>query len=329
MIKDLTGKRVGHVKYPEVKGTVIRTVSDGYRVQLDKDSKNPYSHWMDDDMYIVEGNIVELPEGLKVGDIVEPLESTIGTYCKTRKGRMIQGTIEKVYYHGESIKVKITKHIDASLVGRTYDVQARHFAKVVPGFSVGDIITGTPESDKHYGFTNTSMTEAKVLKIMGDGLIEIEILAHKTGSFTGTKVFVDPSYFKLVRKAHEEDVMEFAPEESTETEPKFKVGDIVTGTPEASKTYGVTTEDMTKGEVVEVNGTQIDIKVLEHASRLHVVGSTYRNVKAERFVLVEPEEVGKVNKLANGKVEIELPDGTEIEFEKYTDFLDFLKIHSA
>ena len=44
----------------------------------------------------------------------------------------------------------------------------------------------------------------------------------------------------------------------------FEVGDIVRGTKESDKHYGITNSRMTKGIVRSVDGESIEIRVLEH-----------------------------------------------------------------
>ncbi len=85
--------------------------------------------------------------------------------------------------------------------------------------------------------------------------------------------------------------------ELIEEEPKLQVGDIVTGTPESSRHYGITTADMTKGEVIEVNDGEIRVKVLEHRTMPGTVGETYY-VDADYFV-----KVGEVEKVEEESLE--------------------------
>ena len=58
----------------------------------------------------------------------------------------------------------------------------------------------------------------------------------------------------------------------------FEVGDLVRGTKEADKHYGVTTSSMTKGVVKSVDGEEITVKVLEHSGGMngtYLVDSAY------------------------------------------------------
>ena len=63
----------------------------------------------------------------------------------------------------------------------------------------------------------------------------------------------------------------------------FKVGDIVTAT--EGNPYFITDKDMTKGEVIEVYGGRITVKVLEHRTKPHEIGETY-GVNSKYFELV-------------------------------------------
>jgi uncharacterized membrane protein len=45
-------------------------------------------------------------------------------------------------------------------------------------FNVGDIITGTQESHRHYGITNTKAI-MEVVFVRGDGTIDVKILEHE------------------------------------------------------------------------------------------------------------------------------------------------------
>lgn len=66
----------------------------------------------------------------------------------------------------------------------------------------------------------------------------------------------------------------------------FKVGDIVRGTCEVDRPYGVTSKEMIRGEVtrVDISG-KIVVRVIEHKSRIsHWIGSQHR-VSPEHFKL--------------------------------------------
>ena len=67
----------------------------------------------------------------------------------------------------------------------------------------------------------------------------------------------------------------------------FEVGDLVRGTKEADKHYGVTTSSMTKGVVKSVDGEEITVKVLEHSGGMngtYLVDSAY----FEKIGYIEP-----------------------------------------
>jgi hypothetical protein len=129
----------------------------------------------------------------------------------------------------------------------------------------------------------------------------------------------------------------------------FEVGDIITGTPESDDRYGWTTTEMIKGEVVKVQGNDtIVVKIIEH-KETHPIGMEYP-VNAKFFVRVKPEtdeafesvikdtfagmfgtNTGTDEKIGiniNGSVQVKMEDGTELTFEYYADFVDFVKQNS-
>ena len=61
----------------------------------------------------------------------------------------------------------------------------------------------------------------------------------------------------------------------------MQVGDFVKGKPESNKPYGITTEKMTRGVVVKVDGERIMVKILDHTeggTGTHSVESKYFEV---------------------------------------------------
>lgn len=72
------------------------------------------------------------------------------------------------------------------------------------------------------------------------------------------------------------------PEESARG---FKIGDIVRG---ASNVYGITNENMTKGEVVAVsdNGEYIDIRIIDHIDKCWI-GHKFNELESKYFDLVK------------------------------------------
>jgi hypothetical protein len=71
-------------------------------------------------------------------------------------------------------------------------------------------------------------------------------------------------------------------------ENKFKVGDIVTGNELSNGEYGIISTDMLKGEVVDILGREMTIRVLEHNCPQYY-GDEYV-VKQECFDLVEDKK---------------------------------------
>lgn len=74
----------------------------------------------------------------------------------------------------------------------------------------------------------------------------------------------------------------------TSEEEHFKVGDIVRGKYGSSAYYGITNENMTMGEVVEVlnNGKRIGIKIIDYKGRLFI-NRTFHALDSKYFELAE------------------------------------------
>lgn len=74
----------------------------------------------------------------------------------------------------------------------------------------------------------------------------------------------------------------------TSGEERFKVGDIVRGKYGSSTYYGITNENMTRGEVVEVsnNGKRIGVKIIDYKSRLYI-NRTFHALDSKYFELTE------------------------------------------
>ena len=110
---------------------------------------------------------------------------------------------------------------------------------------------------------------------------------------------------------------------------KFKTGDIIKGLPASNSKYGWTNEEMTKAEVIRVNGDSMDIKILKHKSESQI-GQEYDVINSdEYFELVT--EVGKDNndlkELENERKKLEnavdLPKVYSINPQKRTTALIF------
>ncbi len=110
---------------------------------------------------------------------------------------------------------------------------------------------------------------------------------------------------------------------------KFKTGDIIKGLPASNSKYSWTNEEMTKAEVIRVNGDSMDIKILKHKSESQI-GQEYDVINSdEYFELVT--EVGKDNndlkELENERKKLEnavdLPKVYSINPQKRTTALIF------
>lgn len=77
-------------------------------------------------------------------------------------------------------------------------------------------------------------------------------------------------------------------ERLTDTEKRFKVGDIVRGKYGNSDYYSITNERMTKGKVVAVsnNGEFIKVKIMDHINEC-MIGYTFPGLNPKYFELVE------------------------------------------
>lgn len=97
----------------------------------------------------------------------------------------------------------------------------------------------------------------------------------------------------------------------------FKVGDIVKGIP--GNDYGVTDENMYKGEVVEVfDDDNMRIKVLDHKSTVFVGEEYTVKNNGKKFELISPKKTTKEELL-------KMPIGTKITTNKDEDNI-FVKI---
>ena len=89
--------------------------------------------------------------------------------------------------------------------------------------------------------------------------------------------------------------------------PKFKVGDIITGT--ESGRYGVTTVDATM-EVLETKGNSIKVKIIEHKKKGYI-GHSY-NVLSAHFKKIEDNKIKKT--MTNKPVYWECKDNGHSKF---------------
>jgi stage V sporulation protein K len=139
-------------------------------------------------------------------------------------------------------------------------------------FKVGDLVRGRYESA--YSITNHNTTKAKVVKIIDDDYIKIEILEHKFTEYHGE---IYPVLAKYFDKIGEENSIE----NEIKNEYPFKVGEIVKG---ISDSYGVTNTNMTQGKITKINlDGKLSILVLEHSTRRNVVGMTFTDLDPKDF----------------------------------------------
>ncbi|PEM08527.1 hypothetical protein [Bacillus wiedmannii] len=133
------------------------------------------------------------------------------------------------------------------------------------GLRVGDKVKGMRSAP--YLFTDHNLTLGEVTRVMeGTGNIDVKVLEFVPGEgLEKGEVYDDlqPKYFELV-------------------EPKLVKGDIIAGKP-GQEVYGITTQDMLKAEVIEVDGEEFDLRVIEHKSRFYN-GDIYRELKPKHFV---------------------------------------------
>lgn len=115
---------------------------------------------------------------------------------------------------------------------------------------------------------------------------------------------------------------------------RFKVGDIVRGKAESGKLYAITTEDMTKAEVVAVsnNGNRIDVKIMDHKNDVYI-GGEYYGLNSKYFELVNETtpQVKEVKRYAKPGEYIKIvnPHGCSTEEYKKGDILKVVKYSGA
>jgi hypothetical protein len=238
-------------------------------------------------------------------------------------GKMTKAEVIDVNPNG-TIDVKVLEHEYKDYEGEEFYCLEPEYFEHVPMLKVGDIVTGNKLSDELYLFTTSKMEKARVLRVE-NGRIDVEVLKHEDSHVEGHKFtnLQESAFTKLN---------------------KFSVGDIITGTDESDIEYGITTSEMTKGEVVEViDEDRIRVKILEHETSPYAIGDAF-DVEAKYFKLVEDdkdekkEEVEEVVKAYNEVLEafsdeesdvndecddtyeimMELPDGTKLYMDSET-----------
>jgi hypothetical protein len=132
----------------------------------------------------------------KVGDYVKGQLSNGGEYAVTN-GDMLKAVVQSVSFSGgyETVIVQVLEHVYQKWVGDIFYVDAEYFDKINI-FSVGDIICGTPESSKFYGYTSEYMSKAIVLEVLEGMSIKIKVLEHtKYPDEVGQTYTVTSRYF--------------------------------------------------------------------------------------------------------------------------------------
>jgi hypothetical protein len=204
------------------------------------------------------------------GDIIRGKKGS--PYTITNE-EMVKAEVIDVNPNG-TIDIKVLKHKWKHWDGEEFYCLEPEYFEHVPMLKVGDIVTGNELSDRLYLFTTSKMTKARVLRVE-NGRIDLEVLKHEEDSYAEGRKFTnlqESAFTKLN---------------------KFSVGDIITGTDESDDEYGITTSEMTKGEVVEVlDEDRIRVKILEHETSPYAIGDTYP-VEAKYFKLVEDDKDAK------------------------------------
>lgn len=67
-------------------------------------------------------------------------------------------------------------------------------------FKVGDIVTGTPESDKKYNITTSEMKRGLVVKTDGERIM-VMVLTHERKEFRNHRYWANANYFKKIGRA--------------------------------------------------------------------------------------------------------------------------------
>lgn len=272
------------------KGTVAYRDDHGYAINTD--TSNP-SHRYDGTLWVLPNKLELISETKTTGD---------DKMTKFNAGDKVN--VNSLIYTGTATFIKEDRGVTDSdgalvnpdgkaLVSRSDDRLWVHMKDLTPAaeaeakvnpFKVGDIVTGTAEADEWYTITTSKMTKGEVVEVDGDK-IKVRVLEHEDGPSAFSTYLVKAKRFELVKD---------------EVKPKFKVGDIVAGT--KGNGYYVTNEQMTKGEVVDVDEDEIEVVVREH-ERSYEVGSSY-TVQAKHFVKVEAADTAKFK--AGDKVALKL-----------------------
>jgi hypothetical protein len=202
----------------------------------------------------------------------------VGMYVKQTKTGL-EGTITAIdesFFSKVAVEIEIQK-LDKSdtsgrELGRTYHSTVENVEVLIP-FVKGDKVKGI---SNHYTWTDKNMTEGEVVGFETDwktARVEVKILKHERNHMLGATFPVRSEDIELIG---------FGP---------IQVGDIVKGNADAP--YGVTDGEMTRGEVVKVDGSSIRVKVLEHKRSIFYIGDTF-GVDAEHFTIIERPEVEEV-----------------------------------
>ena len=231
---------------------------------LQIDDIEPLTH---DDL--LPGTLVKVVKGNFTRTYGDEMEGKVGTFLR-QNGDIFFIEIEGRYWWMTRDDIEIIKNDeyedDETDIKETFD-ELKH----AQTFKAGDkvrVITDNPT----FGW-------GKIRK--GDeGIVEWD-----NGEIIRIKFPAQPWY----GCAHELELVEDEEKGASQLEARFKIGDIVKGKIGANK-YTITDEAMTRAEVIEVNGSKMRIRVLEHARYSEYVGSEYV-VEMEYFELVEEPKI--------------------------------------
>ena len=202
-------------------------------------------------------------------------------------------------------------------------------------FKVGDLVKGV--EDSIYGITDQDMTKGEIIKVLENKNVKVKILEHKHEGDIGREFVVNPKYLKMNEAAMSVKIgghiVKGLIAGAIEETPKFKIGDIVKGTEAGNKPYLLTNVKMTKGEIVEIEDSEISVKVLAHEDGYSI--GTIHTVDPKYFELVKKTpkfEIGckvKIPKTKQGREVNGQSYSINAAKEKHQDYLFLLRIHEG
>lgn len=269
IVTGLPGNGYGITNDDMTEGEVQKVLGDYIDVKVLKHATKPawegdtFTSLRKEDFKIVR-KADKVPQEIEVGDVVKALDSADARYGKTNTD-MKKALVIKADSDGE-IRLKITEHPRSAFVGDEHWVKSEHFEVIEKGkIEVGDIVTGRPSSNDHYGITTTEMYKGKVTATsthFGEPNITVEILEHADESEVGSSYPVDAKHFKIVEKGTKTST-EVSTEPSTDTEPSVETKTVSVEVPK-DLAVELTTDDSEHAAVTltQPDGTTMDFNTV-------------------------------------------------------------------